>query len=339
MNTRKRYLYFLVLACFVSFAVFVLGANKEDIDQLREAERSMANGDAALAYRSYVELRERVSTDSPLRVAAWRGALRACPSGEALRDLIRQLLDGESAEIQRKSLSALRGFRLNDTDLDGILMDAIKGSDESVGVALVELLADRQAQGFADRVRADFFSYNLRVKRTVVESFPRISKRGEYNFLVILAFQNDKLNTEAAKSLALLADPEVDDYLIETYLRSEAASELDKALAIDLLRARGAVFCKSVFYGILPESGGPLRSALIRCLREWGDLEDLKTILRVMGEYEDFELRGELAQLFVSIANARVKKGERSTAILKRAARTADASLKALLARMEAAIK
>ena len=190
MNTKKRVLCGIGLACFLSTLVFGLDSDQSNMDRLLDAERDLAMGESAAAYRSYSELIELVSNESPLRIAAWRGRLLTCPNGEELHVLLTQLLEEESTEVQRKTLPVLNQLRLSDEAIDEAFIAAVETSDATVGVVLVELLSDLLASGFLPRMLSGFSGFDYRVNEAIIEAFPEVSENGDLSFLLELIVES-----------------------------------------------------------------------------------------------------------------------------------------------------
>ncbi len=338
VNTLNRVLRSLGLLCCLQIGVWAANTDEAILGRLLEAEADFKVGKYATAHESYIGIVGTVSKDSPLRVAAWRGALLSSSNGDALQGLLKRLLKNETEEAQLKTFPVLRELRRTDERIDNLLIESIGGSDASVGVMLVELVSARNAIDVLPRLIEGFSGFDDQVKGAIIEVFARGSGSEVIGFLMELVFDSEKWSELATDSLVAMSDPSVDEFLLQNFIGDETVSASRKALAIDLLRKRGAVAYKGDFFRMLVGSESSVRSEIIHALRDWGEAGDLDTILKVMGQSNENALRGALSRLFVLLAQAQVKDDAIAIAALDEALSSADSSLKATLVKMKEAI-
>ena len=336
LNTLKKV--FFPIGLIGCLQIAVLAADSLNLDRLLAAEADFEAGNNMAANTAYVGLIDSVSEDLPLRVAAWRGALKSSANGERLESLLKRLLSNESTSVQLRALPVFRGLRLMDEAVDDLLIEGLAGSDPAVGVILVELLSSRNGVDVHSRLIGEFSSSSDSVKGAIIKVSSREPGRTNSGFLIELIFESDKWSEQASESLVGMNDPSVDEYLSQHYLGDYGDSADHKTLAIELLRKRGAVAYKDDFYRMLIGSEASVRSAITHALRDWGEAGDLDTILRVMGQSKESALRSALSRLFVSLAQTQVKDQSIAIGALDKAIASADSSLKATLVKMKQAL-
>ena len=336
VNTLKKI--FFPIGLIGCLQIAVLAADSSNLDRLLAAEADFEVGNNMAANTSYLGLIDSVSEDLPLRVAAWRGALKSSANGESLESLLKRLLKNEMASVQLRALPVLGRLRLMDEVVDDLLIEGMAGSDPAVGVMLVELLSSRNGVDVHSRLVGEFSNSNDQVKGAIIEVSSRGSGRANSDFLMELIFESEEWSEQASESLVAMNESSVDEYLSQFYLGDDGVSADHKALAIGLLRNRGAVAYKDDFYRMLIGSEASVRSAITHALRDWGEAGDLDTILRVMGQSKESALRSALSRLFVSLAQTQVKDQSIAIGALDKAIASADSSLKATLVKMKQAL-